>query len=183
MSEKNNDSPGDEFLILVDSEDNILGQETRTRCHLGDGLLHRGFSVYVFDDSRRLLLQKRSARKQLWPGYWSNSCCSHPRPEESSEEAAHRRMGEELGLSIPLRYLFQFQYQEKFADVGSENEICSVFTGRHQGSITSDREEIEDWMFVDIEELDVRLRRDPEIYSPWFRLGWGLIRQSWLDKI
>ena len=87
-----------EKLILVDKYDNVLGYKSKAECHEGEGILHRAFSIFIFNDKNQLLLQKRSAKKLLWPLYWSNSCCSHPRKGENYETATHRRLKEELGL-------------------------------------------------------------------------------------
>ena len=99
------------FLILVDAKDNIIGYESRERCHQGKGLRHRAFSIFIFDDQKQLLVQRRSVEKVLWPLHWSNSLCSHPRRGESYEEAAMRRLKEELGFETPLQLLFKFQYE------------------------------------------------------------------------
>ncbi len=167
-----------ERLVLVDEEDNVLGYETRGRCHHGDGLLHRGFSVYLFDERRKLLIQKRSARKDLWPGYWSNSCCSHPRPGESYEDAARRRVREELGLVLPLKFLFRFRYQARYDSTGSENELCSVFVGEYRDSPEIDPEEIEAWKCLDVKGIDVGMKEAPALYTPWFKLAWESVRRA-----
>ena len=167
----------------MDEEDNVLGYETRDRCHLGAGLLHRGFSVYLFDDRRRLLIQKRSVRKRLWPGYWSNSCCSHPRPGESYEDAARRRVLEELGLVLPLKFLFRFQYQNRYDSTGSENELCSVFVGRYRGSPEIDAEEIEAWKCIDRLGIDEGMKEESGLYTPWFKLAWASVRSARPDPI
>ena len=97
-------------LILVDDADRELGSLTKAACHDGDGVLHRAFSLLIFNDAGELLLQQRAPTKRLWPLYWSNSCCSHPRWAESMEAATRRRLYEELGLRCPLQFLFKFQY-------------------------------------------------------------------------
>src|SRR5215469_8949077 len=107
-----------ESLILVDEADREVGYMSKARCHDGRGVLHRAFSLLIFNDSGELLLQRRSAAKRLWPSYWSNSCCSHPRRTEAMEAAIHRRLYEELGLACPLHFLFKFQYQAQFDSVG-----------------------------------------------------------------
>ena len=99
---------------MVDSDDNILGYKSKLECHQGKGILHRAFSIFIFNFSGELLLQQRSAQKLLWPSFWSNSCCSHPRPGEDIEEAAHRRLQEELGFDCPLQEVFSFTYKVFF---------------------------------------------------------------------
>ena len=103
-------SDQDELLILVDREDNELGFSSKAACHSGTGLLHRAFSVFIFNSSGQVLLQQRSEQKDLWNLYWSNSCCSHPRKGEQIENAAHRRMVEELSIDCELHYLYKFFY-------------------------------------------------------------------------
>jgi len=122
-----------ESLILVDEADREVGHLDKLRCHQGRGVLHRAFSLLIFNDSGELLLQQRAASKRLWPLYWSNSCCSHPRRAETLETAIHRRLYEELGLRCPLHFLFKFQYQAQFDAAGAEQELCSVFVGRTSG--------------------------------------------------
>jgi isopentenyl-diphosphate delta-isomerase type 1 len=119
-----------ESLILVDEADREVGHLSKAECHHGRGVLHRAFSLLIFNGDGELLLQQRAASKRLWPLYWSNSCCSHPRRAESMETAIHRRLREELGVRCPLQFLFKFQYQAQFDAAGAEQELCSVFIGR-----------------------------------------------------
>src|SRR6202142_2782709 len=118
-----------EPLILVDQTDREVGHMSKTQCHQGRGTLHRAFSLLIFNPKGELLLQQRAASKRLWPLYWSNSCCSHPRRAETMEAATRRRLLEELGLSCDLQFLFKFRYQAQFDATGAENELCSVFIG------------------------------------------------------
>ena len=129
-------------LILVDEADHGVGHLSKVLCHEGRGVLHRAFSLLIFNGSGELMLQKRSAFKRLWPLYWSNSCCSHPRGDETMEAAIHRRLYEELGLRCPLHFLFKFQYQAQFDETGAENELCSVFIGRSTDPVKINGDEI-----------------------------------------
>src|SRR5258708_2659488 len=106
-------------LILVDEADRSLGFLSKALCHEGRGVLHRAFSLLIFNDRGELLIQQRAASKRLWPMYWSNSCCSHPRGDESLEAATQRRLYEELGIRCPLQFLFKFQYQAQFDATGA----------------------------------------------------------------
>src|SRR5215468_8195029 len=137
-----------ESLILVDEADREVGHLDKARCHQGHGVLHRAFSLLIFNGNGELLLQQRAATKRLWPLYWSNSCCSHPRRAESMEAAIHRRLGEELGVSCPLHFLFKFQYQAQFDAAGAERELCSVFIGRCSGRVRVNADEIRDWRWI-----------------------------------
>ena len=120
----------DEPLVLVDEQDREIGFMDKASAHLGRGTLHRAFSLFIFNAGGELLLQQRAAGKRLWPGFWSNTCCSHPRRGETLDSAIHRRLDEELGLKTALRFLFKFQYQAQFDADGAEHELCSVYAGR-----------------------------------------------------
>jgi mevalonate kinase/isopentenyl-diphosphate delta-isomerase type 1 len=169
-------------LVTVDDNDTITGHCTREKCHAGEGILHRAFSIFIFDRKGRVLLQKRSKQKTLWPLYWSNSVCSHPRAGESTHAAAQRRLTEELGISTPLSFLFKFSYQARYGDAGSENELCSVFIGRTDETIQADPQEIEQWRFVSIQALEEELASSPERFTPWFKIEWQRLRRHPMVK-
>jgi len=169
-------------LILVDEQDNILGYEEKIKAHLGDGKKHRAFSIFIFDEKNQLLIQKRAKGKMLWPGFWANSCCSHPRKGESYEKAADRRLKEELGIETKLSYKFRFSYKAKYQDVGSENELCLVFFGKYRGEeIKANPEEIEEWKWVDIRDLKQDIKNNPNIYAPWFKMEMERIEKMRID--
>jgi isopentenyl-diphosphate Delta-isomerase len=173
----------DEKLILVDKNDNILGYKNKMEAHEGDGVLHRAFSIFVFNKNNQLLLQKRSDQKLLWPLFWSNSCCSHPRKGEEYETATHRRLKEELGIDTEIKYLFKFQYQANFEDIGSENELCSVYIGRSENQIVVNENEIAEWKFIDIEQMEKEMEEHPENFTPWFKMEWDQIKKNYLNEI
>ena len=135
----------EEKVVLVDEQDNETGSCEKVYCHLGDGKLHRAFSVFLFNPEGKVLIQQRNENKMLWGGYWANSCCSHPRIGESTPDAAHRRIKEELGVECELKYLYKFVYHAKFGGIGSEYENCWVFAGKFKGTLQADPEEISDW--------------------------------------
>jgi isopentenyl-diphosphate delta-isomerase len=167
-----------ESLILVDESDREVGHLDKARCHQGRGVLHRAFSLLIFNPSGELLLQQRSAAKRLWPLYWSNSCCSHPRRAETMETAIHRRLYEELGLRCPLQFLFKFQYQAQFDAAGAEQELCSVFVGRSADPVRVDPSEIVAWRWVSPERLEAELADGTERFTPWFLIEWERIRRD-----
>ncbi len=138
-----------ESLILVDPTDREVGHMSKAECHQGRGTLHRAFSLLIFNPAGELLLQQRSASKRLWPLYWSNSCCSHPRRAESMELATKRRLREELGLQCPLQFLYKFEYQAQFDEAGAEHELCSVYAGRTDEPVRADGQEILSWRWID----------------------------------
>lgn len=171
-----------ESLILVDEADREVGYLSKERCHDGPGVLHRAFSLLIFNDRGELLLQRRSAAKRLWPHYWSNSCCSHPRRAETMEAATRRRLYEELGLECPLHFLFKFQYQAQYDGAGGENELCSVYIGRYNGALRINRNEVEGWRWVAPAALEAELAERAD-FTPWFRLEWERIQRDHRPEI
>lgn len=163
-------------LILVDPEDRVVGYERKDRCHDGPGLLHRALSVFVFNQRAEMLLQKRSSQKRLWPLYWSNSCCSHPRRNETISAAAQRRVSQELGLEVEVHECFRFQYHAMFENVGSENELCYVFVARSDEPTTTNQHEIAATRFVSLANLEKELQEAPHTFTPWFKLEWEKLR-------
>lgn len=172
-----------ESLILVDEKDREIGFRSKAECHQGEGLLHRAFSVFLFNADGQLLLQQRSAQKPLWPLYWSNSCCSHPRESESVEDAGRRRVREELHLECKPWFLYKFQYQAAFGELGSEHELCHVFAGLVDGDIKAHPDEIADWCFIDPDDLTREIAADPDRFTPWLKLEWERIGADYLDAI
>jgi isopentenyl-diphosphate delta-isomerase len=166
-------------LILVDDEDRGVGYMSKAKCHEGRGVLHRAFSLLIFNDRGELLIQQRAASKRLWPLYWSNSCCSHPRGAETMEAATQRRLQEELGLECDLRFLFKFQYQAQFDATGAEHELCSVFIGRTTQPPRINAAEIRDWRWIAPDALSREISdAGGRTFTPWFMLEWTRI---WAD--
>jgi isopentenyl-diphosphate Delta-isomerase len=168
-----------EALILVDEADRRVGFLGKAACHEGRGILHRAFSLLIFNEDGDLLIQQRAPSKRLWPLYWSNSCCSHPRGLETLEIATKRRLQEELGIRCPLQYLFKFQYQAQFDATGAENELCSVFIGCTAQTPTINSDEINDWRWASPQALHQELAtQGGRMFTPWFVLEWARI---WRD--
>lgn len=157
-------------VILVDENDNQIGLEEKIKAHLGEGILHRAFSVFVFNSKGEFLLQQRASGKMLWPLYWTNTCCSHPMEGENYETAGQRRLKEEMGFTCPLKFIGKFQYQAPYKDIGSEHELCSVLVGEYDGEITINKEEANDYKWVDFEELRKDVMENPDNYTPWFKI-------------
>lgn len=176
-------SSADEELILVDELDRQIGHRSKAECHAGNGVLHRAFSIFVFNGDDELLLQKRSLDKPLWPNYWSNTCCSHPRRGESMEEAVSRRLAQELGFACPLRFLYKFKYQAQYGAVGAEHEYCWVYHGRYDGAVDANVSEIAEWRYIGVAELEAELETAPERFTPWFKMEWAHIRHNFLDSL
>jgi isopentenyl-diphosphate delta-isomerase len=176
-------SSEDELLVLVDAADNETGHLTKAECHDGDGVLHRAFSVFLFNGRGETLLQQRGAEKRLWPLYWSNSCCSHPRQGESIEIATIRRLQDELNVSASLEFVYKFSYQASFGEAGSENELCSVFLGCLDGEPQANATEIEEMRFVSVATLHDELAANPDIFTPWFKLEWQRLSEEFADAL
>ena len=167
-----------ESLILVDSDDEILGHLDKSACHDGDGILHRAFSLFIFNAAGELLMQQRASDKRLWPGYWSNSCCSHPRQSETMEEAVQRRCEQELGFRTPLKFIYKFEYRAEFGQLGSEHELCSVYVGTFDGTARVNRNEIAAIRWIAPAQLDLELDQTPEAFTPWFAMEWRRLRRE-----
>jgi len=159
-----------DFVILVDEDDNPSGSCEKLRAH-ELGLLHRAFSIFIFNNKQELLLQKRHADKYHSAGLWSNTCCSHPRPGESTETASLRRLREETGIDCPVTEAFVFHYRARLE--GSdlvENEIDHVFKGYYEGPVSYDNEEIEEVKWIGRDDLLRDLRENPGNYTIWFKI-------------
>jgi isopentenyl-diphosphate Delta-isomerase len=178
-------APGasEDTLVCVDHEDRVVGYRGKFECHTGDGILHRAFSVFLFDGRGETLLQQRAPGKRLWPGFWSNSCCSHPRRGERLEDAVSRRLGEELGIQAVVRELFVFEYHARYLDRGAEHERCWVFAGRIDRAPAPNDSEVAQWRFVAPDALDAEIAADPERFTPWLRLEWARIRAEHRDAV
>ncbi len=172
-----------EELILVDRNDNEIGYLSKADCHDGDGVLHRAFSLFLFNDSGDLLLQRRAAGKRLWPGYWSNSCCSHPRRGESMETATMRRLGDELNIEATLEHIYRFCYTAGFGEAGSENELCHVYLGRVMGELRPNQSEISGVRFLSAGDLEQEFARSPERFTPWFKQEWRELTDSYREAL
>ncbi|MCY4322498.1 MAG: isopentenyl-diphosphate Delta-isomerase [Gammaproteobacteria bacterium] len=167
-----------DLLVLVDALDRELGYLEKDACHDGEGALHRAFSVFVFNDRDELLLQQRSMEKRLWPGYWSNSCCSHPVAGEALDRAVVRRVEQELGMHVQGNFLYKFIYQAQFEEAGSEHEMCHVFWARSAESPHVNKREVAAWRWLSAAQLSDALRRQPESFTPWLRLEWPRILED-----
>lgn len=166
-------SSASEELILVDDQDRPIGVASKADCHAGAGILHRAFSIFIFNDRDELLLQQRSTNKPLWGGYWSNTCCSHPRSQESMDEAVDRRLRQELGFTTELDFIYKFDYHANFGERGSEREFCWVYVGRYSGPISPNLNEIDAWQYLAPGVVDDELARNPGVYTPWFKMEWA----------
>jgi isopentenyl-diphosphate Delta-isomerase len=174
------DDKMEEYVILVDKNDNKIGLEEKVKCHLPNGKLHRAFTALLFDKNGKLILTKRSSSKMLWPGDWDGTFASHPRETETFVSSAERRMPEELGIQCEMDYLMKFEYHVPYKDIGSENEICGTLIG-----IVNDltnfkvvEEEISEIKTLSADELKQDLEKNPQIYCPWMLVALFLLPSS-----
>ncbi len=172
-----------EELILVDDKDNEIGYRSKADCHDGSGIMHRAFSLFLFNAAGELLLQQRGAEKRLWPGFWSNSCCSHPRRGESLAIATGRRLVDELNITAELEFVYRFCYQAKFSAAGSENELCHVYLGKVEGQVRPNDSEIESTRYLAADDLTVELAQHPQRFTPWFQQEWRTLRESYAGQL
>lgn len=156
-------------LIRVDLYDREIGYGTKEEIHR-KGQLHRAFSVFLVDDDR-MLIQKRHESKYHSGGLWANACCSHPRRDESLEDAIERRLQEELGITAPCRELCHFVYYMKFSGEMHEYELDHIFLGTYDGEVHFDRNEIEEVKWVDFDWLEDDMEKNPDHYASWFLIA------------
>ncbi|MDE5525605.1 isopentenyl-diphosphate Delta-isomerase [Elizabethkingia meningoseptica] len=159
----------EEKVVLVTPNDEVLGLMEKIQAHK-NGLLHRAFSVFLFNNKGKMLLQQRSSNKYHSPDQWTNACCSHPRENETYLDAAMRRVNEELGINCQLEEKFHFIYK---ADVGQglwEHELDHVFIGEYNGEYRLNPDEVSAIRFVTLEELDHEVAQQPEMFTEWFKI-------------
>ncbi|ROH99342.1 isopentenyl-diphosphate Delta-isomerase [Chryseobacterium daecheongense] len=159
----------EEFVVLVNPEDEVLGLMEKQQAHV-NGLLHRAFSIFLFNSKGEMLLQKRAAKKYHSPNQWTNAVCSHPRNGETYLDGATRRLKEELGITADLSEKFNFIYK---ADVGEglwEHELDHVFIGNYEGEFNLNKDEVDEVRYVSMKELDQELSQNPEHFTKWFKI-------------
>ena len=158
-----------EEVILVNKEDQPIGQMEKMEAHQ-KGLLHRAFSVLIFNSSEQVLLQKRASSKYHSGGLWTNTCCSHPRPGETVLDAANRRLMEEMGMTADLTERFHFIYKTDLDNDLVEHELDHVLVGQSDDLPKLNPEEAEDFKYIDLETLKEELKSSPENYTVWFKI-------------
>ena len=170
-----------ENVILVNDNDEQIGVMEKIEAHQ-KALLHRAFSVFIFNADGQMLLQQRAARKYHSPHLWTNACCSHPRPGEETVKAAERRLREELGFEIALEKTFEFTYTASFDNGLSENEYDHVFTGFYEGDIKPNPSEVQDYCYMSMEEIETSLKNYPHKYTVWFGIAFPRVMNWWKLK-
>ncbi|WP_417786182.1 isopentenyl-diphosphate Delta-isomerase [Tenacibaculum sp.] len=167
-----------EQVILVDQQDNPIGLMEKIEAH-EKALLHRAFSVFVFNDKNELMLQQRAAEKYHSPLLWTNTCCSHQRDGESNIEAGKRRLQEEMGFSCELEEVFSFIYKAPFDNGLTEHEYDHVMIGRFNDEPIINPEEVASYKWMPLEEVKNDIENHPEKYTAWFKI---IFKESY-DKI
>lgn len=167
----------EEQVVLVNQHDEAVGTMGKLRAHQ-EGVLHRAFSVFLFDEQGRLLLQRRSAGKYHSAGLWTNTCCSHPRPTEGVHEAAVRRLREEMGITTELEQKFSFIYRAELGNGLLEHELDHVLFGTYSGAAMPDPNEADAWKYVHPDQLDADMRSHPDQYTVWLRICWEQVRKA-----
>ena len=157
-----------EMIILVDEIDNELGAIEKLEAHK-QGVLHRAFSIFIFDSNNKMLIHRRALEKYHTPGLWTNACCSHPRYDEKLEDAVHRRLIEEMGFDCDLKEIFTFIYKAEFDNGLIENELDHVFIGYHDGAVNPNKDEVHEYDWVETDELLKDIEKDPYKYTYWFK--------------
>lgn len=162
-------------VILVNERDEPVGRMEKMEAHR-KALLHRAFSVFIFNSKGEMLLQQRSPEKYHSAGLWTNACCSHPRPGEDTRDAAIRRLQEELGFTADIEKVFDFTYRAAFDNGLTEFEFDHVFVGVFDRTVHPDKNEVSDYCFKSLKEIQASLESDPHNYTAWFHLAFPLIR-------
>jgi isopentenyl-diphosphate delta-isomerase len=158
-----------EQVLLVDENDQEIGIMEKMQAHR-EGLLHRAFSVLIFNSKNELLLQKRAVKKYHSGGLWTNTCCSHPRPEEQIVSAANRRLKEEMGIQAELNPLFHFIYKTELDNDMIEHELDHVLIGISDSLPNLNPEEAEDYRFISLAELNKEIKAFPDNFTVWFKI-------------
>jgi isopentenyl-diphosphate delta-isomerase len=158
-----------ESVILVDEKDNSVGAMEKMEAHK-KGMLHRAFSVLLFNSKGELLIQKRSQSKYHSAGLWTNTCCSHPQPAEKMEDAIQRKLMQEMHIDAQPVFAYKFIYKTDLENGLTENELDHVFIGTYDGEPEINRDEVEDWKFISLPDLQKLIKENPEQFTFWFKL-------------
>jgi isopentenyl-diphosphate delta-isomerase len=165
-------------IILVNESDETIGVMDKMEAHR-KGVLHRAFSVFIFNSKGEMLLQQRALNKYHSGGLWTNACCSHPGPGEDTIVAANRRLKEEMGFQTHLKKIFDFVYRSEFENGLIEHEFDHIFVGEFERDIVMNREEVKDFCYKKLDEIRDSLAIQPQKYTAWFHLAFPKIESWW----
>jgi isopentenyl-diphosphate Delta-isomerase len=163
-------------VILVDEQDVQIGTMEKLEVH-EKALLHRAFSVFIFNNKGEMLLQQRAAKKYHSASLWTNACCSHPQPGQQTLHAASIRLQQEMGFTTTLKKAFDFTYKAPFDNGLTEYEFDHVFVGNYNGSIIPNADEVSDYCYKKIEEIAASIASHPQKYTVWFKIAFPLVQQ------
>jgi isopentenyl-diphosphate delta-isomerase len=169
-----------ERVILVDEHDEEIGLMEKIEAH-EKGLLHRAFSIFIFNQKGEMLLQQRGLRKYHSGGLWTNACCSHPKPNEKTIDAAHRRLKEEMGFDTELTKAFDFKYKANFSNGLTEHEFDHVFVGYYDGKIEYNFDEVETYAYRSMDRIEASFAEYTDFYTEWFVIAFPKIKE-WVEK-
>lgn len=159
----------EEYVILVDENDRQIGVMPKMEAHQ-KAMLHRAFSVFIFNDKNELMLQQRALQKYHSPGLWTNTCCSHQREGESNIEAGKRRLFEEMGFVTDLKETISFIYKAAFDNGLTEHEYDHVMIGYFNDEPRINLEEVANWKWMALDDVKIDLNMHPENYTAWFKI-------------
>ncbi|MFM2194609.1 MAG: isopentenyl-diphosphate Delta-isomerase [Bacteroidota bacterium] len=159
-----------EFVVLVDELDQPKGTMEKLEAHK-QGLLHRAFSIFIFNSKKEILLQKRANHKYHCGGLWTNTCCSHQRPNESTIDAANRRLKEEMGMQCELESIFSFVYKAEFDNGLTEHEFDHVLIGQSDTCPEINKDEVDSYKYMRMEDIQKDLEINEHMYTPWFKIA------------
>lgn len=163
-------------LILVDENDNPTGTMEKMEAHKR-GLLHRAFSIFIFNAKGDMLLHQRATDKYHSGGLWTNACCSHPRSDQQTMKAAEIRLKEEMGFTVPLKKIFDFTYKAALDNGLIEHEYDHVFLGIYDGDIDPDKDEVSNFCFLSMTEIRSSIQSQPQKYSEWFKIAFPRVEE------
>ena len=172
----------EEKVILVDVNDQPIGLMNKQEAHV-KGVLHRAFSVFIFNSNNQLLLQQRALHKYHSGGLWTNTCCSHPRDGESTLEAANRRLMEEMGMTCSLDKKFDFIYKAKFDNDLYEHEFDHVFFGFSNDKPIINTEEVASFKYISLDDLRTEIKLNPHLYTEWFKICFSEVVERFNNTI
>lgn len=157
-------------IVLVNENDERIGVMEKMEAHQ-KALLHRAYSIFIFNNKGELLMQKRSENKYHSGGLWTNTCCSHPRPNETNVHGATRRLKEEMGFTTKMEKAFDFIYKAEFDNGLTEHEFDHVLIGNYDGKVDPDPNEVAEWKYMSLEDIEKDLEANPDKYTVWFKIA------------
>lgn len=170
-----------EEVILVNEQDEVIGYMEKMLAH-EQAVLHRAFSVFVFNTKGEMLLQQRALSKYHSAGLWSNTCCSHPRKDEETLAAATRRLQEEMGFTVPLHKIFHFTYKASFDNGLTEHEFDHVYTGIYENDIAFNVQEVAAYKYQSVEIIKQSIEHEPQLYTAWFLMAFPKVYDWWKEN-